>query len=105
MDQFPCGAESWNPGLVHGDGRCRGAGDAHSARCLVRDVENRRGARPGGASRRPTCAVRVALYVKLKPDGELAQRARRAAIVVWPAQLALTLSSLVATWFVRPSIK
>jgi cytochrome bd ubiquinol oxidase subunit II len=52
-----------------------------------------------------TLTVHGALYVTLKTDGELGQRARRAAIVVWPAQLALTLSSLVATWFVRPSIK
>jgi cytochrome d ubiquinol oxidase subunit II len=52
-----------------------------------------------------TLTVHGALYVTLKTDGELGQRARRAAIVVWPVQLALTLISLVATWFVRPSIK
>jgi cytochrome bd ubiquinol oxidase subunit II len=52
-----------------------------------------------------TLTVHGALYVTLKTDGELGQRARRAALVVWPVQLALTLISLVATWFVRPSIK
>ena len=46
-----------------------------------------------------------ALYLALKTDGELGKRARNTARVVWPAQLALTLISLIATWFVRPSIK
>jgi cytochrome bd ubiquinol oxidase subunit II len=46
-----------------------------------------------------------ALYVTLKTDGELGSRARRVATFVWPLQLGLTLISLVATWFVRPSIK
>ena len=52
-----------------------------------------------------TLTAHGALYVALKTDGELGQRARRTAMVVWPAQLALTLISLIATWFVRPSIK
>lgn len=52
-----------------------------------------------------TLTAHGALYVTLKTDGELGQRARRAAIAVWPLQLALTLISLVVTWFVRPSIK
>ncbi len=52
-----------------------------------------------------TLTAHGALYVTLKTDGELGQRARRATIVVWPLQLVLTLISLVATWFVRPSIK
>jgi cytochrome bd ubiquinol oxidase subunit II len=52
-----------------------------------------------------TLTAHGALYVTLKTDGELAGRARGLAIGVWPVQLALTLMSLVATWFVRPSIK
>src|SRR5215468_3959472 len=52
-----------------------------------------------------TLAAHGALYVTLKTDGEVNLRSRRAAIAVWPLQLALTLVSLVATWFVRPSIK
>jgi cytochrome d ubiquinol oxidase subunit II len=52
-----------------------------------------------------TLAAHGALYVTLKTDGEVNQRSRRVASAVWPFQLALTLVSLVATWFVRPSIK
>ena len=52
-----------------------------------------------------TLTAHGALYVRLKTDGELGDRARSVATTVWPVQLALTLLSLVATWFVRPSIK
>ena len=52
-----------------------------------------------------TLTAHGALYVTLKTDGELGSRARNIALAVWPAQLLLTLVSLVATWFVRPSIK
>ena len=52
-----------------------------------------------------TLTAHGALYVTLKTDGDLGQRARRLTIAVWPVQLALTLISLLATWFVRPSIK
>src|SRR5215510_7799494 len=52
-----------------------------------------------------TLAAHGALYVTLKTDGEVNQRSRRVATAVWPLKLALTLVSLVATWFVRPSIK
>jgi len=52
-----------------------------------------------------TLTAHGALYVTLKTDGEVSQRARRIATAVWPLQMALTLISLVATWFVRPSIK
>ena len=52
-----------------------------------------------------TLTAHGALYVILKTDGDLGQRARRLTIAVWPVQLALTLISLLATWFVRPSIK
>ena len=43
-------------------------------------------------------------YVALKTDGELNQRARRTASVLWPAQLALTLLSLIATLSIRPEL-
>jgi cytochrome d ubiquinol oxidase subunit II len=52
-----------------------------------------------------TLAAHGALYVTLKTDGEVNQRSRRMATAICPLQLALTLVSLVATWFVRPSIK
>ncbi len=52
-----------------------------------------------------TLTAHGALYVTLKTDGEVSQRARRIATAVWPLQMALTLISLVATWFVRPAIK
>jgi cytochrome d ubiquinol oxidase subunit II len=52
-----------------------------------------------------TITAHGALYVTLKTDGDVGQRARRVATAVWPLQMALTLISLVATWFVRPSIK
>jgi cytochrome bd ubiquinol oxidase subunit II len=52
-----------------------------------------------------TLTAHGALYVALKTDGDLSARSRRVAIGVWPLQLALTVLSLAATWFVRPSIK
>src|SRR6266436_5656907 len=52
-----------------------------------------------------TLTAHGALYVTLKTDGDVGQRARGVASAVWPVQLALTLLSLAATWFVRPSIK
>ena len=52
-----------------------------------------------------TLTVPGALYVSLKTDGEHGQRAGKTALIVWPAQMALTLISLIATWFVKPSIK
>jgi len=52
-----------------------------------------------------TLTAHGALYVTLKTDGQLGGRARVLALAVWPVQLLLTLVSLVATWFVRPSIK
>jgi cytochrome bd ubiquinol oxidase subunit II len=52
-----------------------------------------------------TLTAHGALYVTLKTDGELGARARQIATTLWPVQLALTLISLSATWFVRPSIK
>ena len=52
-----------------------------------------------------TLTAHGALYVTLKTDGELGRRAKSLALSVWPIQLILTLVSLIATWFVRPSIK
>lgn len=52
-----------------------------------------------------TLTTHGALYVTLKTDGELGRRTRGLVIAVWPVQIALTLVSLAATWFVRPSIK
>src|SRR5215468_3885996 len=52
-----------------------------------------------------TLTAHGALYVRVKTDGELADRCRSLALGIWPAQLVLTLVSLAATWFVRPSIK
>jgi cytochrome d ubiquinol oxidase subunit II len=52
-----------------------------------------------------TLTAHGALYVTLKTGGDLNQRARRTAQTVWPIQVLLTLLSLVATWFVRPTIK
>jgi cytochrome d ubiquinol oxidase subunit II len=52
-----------------------------------------------------TLTAHGALYLVLKTEGQLAERARRVAAVVWPVQLCLTLLSLALTWFVRPEIK
>jgi len=45
-----------------------------------------------------------ALYVAIKTEGELSARARSVAILVWPILFFLTIVSLVATYFVRPTI-
>jgi cytochrome bd ubiquinol oxidase subunit II len=52
-----------------------------------------------------TLTAHGSLYVVLKTEGNVQQRAREVAMNVWPVQLLLTLISLMATWFVRPSIK
>jgi cytochrome bd ubiquinol oxidase subunit II len=52
-----------------------------------------------------TLTAHGALYITLKNDGELNARAHKIAVAIWPVQLAVTLLSLAATWFVRPSIK
>ena len=52
-----------------------------------------------------TLTVHGALYVTLKTDGEVALRTRHLSLAMWPLQLVLTMLSLLATWFVRPSIK
>jgi cytochrome bd ubiquinol oxidase subunit II len=52
-----------------------------------------------------TLTAHGALYVRVKTDGALADRCRSVTLSVWPVQFLLTLVSLAATWFVRPSIK
>ena len=43
-------------------------------------------------------------YAALKTGGELNLRAKRAATVLWPALVALTIASLAATLYIRPSL-
>jgi cytochrome d ubiquinol oxidase subunit II len=43
-------------------------------------------------------------YVALKTEADINRRAHRIASVLWPAQLALTLLSLVATLWIRPEL-
>src|SRR5246500_2843230 len=52
-----------------------------------------------------TLTAHGALDVTLKTHGEVGGRAKSLALSVWPIQLILTLVSLIATWFVHPSIK
>jgi cytochrome bd ubiquinol oxidase subunit II len=47
-------------------------------------------------------ALHGALYVTTKTEGELNVRAKKAASVLWPAVLLLTLVSLIATIWIRP---
>jgi cytochrome d ubiquinol oxidase subunit II len=49
-----------------------------------------------------TLTAHGALYVALKSEGELNQRARKIALALWPVQLLLTAASLAATCYVRP---
>jgi cytochrome d ubiquinol oxidase subunit II len=49
-------------------------------------------------------ALHGALYVALKTTGTVNTRSRRAAIVSWPAVVALTLVSLIATLYLRPEL-
>ena len=51
-----------------------------------------------------TLTVHGALYVAIKTEGELAKRARRVAVVLWPAQFVLTWLSLIATYWIRPEV-
>ena len=51
-----------------------------------------------------TLTAHGALYVAIKTEGDLNLRARRVALLAWPIQLALTLLSLLATYFVRPQV-
>ncbi|HVO79213.1 MAG TPA: cytochrome d ubiquinol oxidase subunit II [Terriglobales bacterium] len=49
-----------------------------------------------------TLTAHGALYVAIKTEGELSQRARRFALTAWPLQLLLTLVSLLATYSIQP---
>jgi cytochrome d ubiquinol oxidase subunit II len=49
-------------------------------------------------------SVHGALYVALKTDGDVHARSHRAASFAWPALVALTIASLVATIDVRPDV-
>lgn len=48
--------------------------------------------------------VHGALYVAIKTEGSLSERARSIAIMMWPVLFFLTIVSLVATYFVRPTV-
>lgn len=48
--------------------------------------------------------VHGAYYVALKTDGELNTRSRNVAKWLWPLQIALTIISLLATLYIRPSL-
>jgi cytochrome d ubiquinol oxidase subunit II len=45
-----------------------------------------------------------ALYIAAKTEGELCRRARSVAVMIWPVQFFLTCMSLIATYFVRPTV-
>lgn len=51
-----------------------------------------------------TLTLHGALYVAIKTDGLLSERARRIAVRVWPILLLLTIASLLATYVIRPSV-
>jgi cytochrome d ubiquinol oxidase subunit II len=51
-----------------------------------------------------TLTAHGALYVALKTEGDLNQRAWTVALRAWPLQLILTIVGLVATWYVRPGV-
>jgi len=51
-----------------------------------------------------TLTAHGSLYVAVKTEGNLQRRARSAARFAWPLQLVLTLLSLAATIYVRPTV-
>lgn len=51
-----------------------------------------------------TLAAHGSYYVALKTEEDLSRRARGVALLCWPLQFFLTCSSLVATYFIRPSV-
>jgi len=51
-----------------------------------------------------TLTVHGALYVAIKTEGDVSQRARAVAVMLWPVQFFLTCVSLVATYFIRPHV-
>ncbi len=51
-----------------------------------------------------TLSAHGSYYVALKTDEDLGRRARGFALLCWPMQFFLTLTALVATYFIRPGI-
>jgi cytochrome bd ubiquinol oxidase subunit II len=51
-----------------------------------------------------TLTAHGALYVAVKTEGDLSQRARRIAVMAWPLQLLLTCVSLLATYYIQPQV-
>jgi cytochrome d ubiquinol oxidase subunit II len=51
-----------------------------------------------------TLTAHGALYMVTKTDGELNFRSRKAALLMWPAQLLLTVVSLIATYSIKPQV-
>ena len=51
-----------------------------------------------------TLTVHGAFYVATKTEGDLNQRCRKTAAVLWPVQLLLTVLSLIATIEIRPEV-
>jgi len=51
-----------------------------------------------------TLTAHGALYVAVKTEGEMSQRARKVALVMWPIQLLLTFVALVATYSIKPQV-
>jgi len=51
-----------------------------------------------------TLVVHGSLYLATKTEGELNTRTRKAASLLWPVQVLLTIISLIATLYVRPGI-
>ncbi|MGD0214142.1 MAG: cytochrome d ubiquinol oxidase subunit II [Terriglobales bacterium] len=51
-----------------------------------------------------TLTAHGSYYVALKTDADLGRRARGFALLCWPVQFFLTVSALVATYFIRPDV-
>ncbi len=51
-----------------------------------------------------TLSAHGSYYIALKTDADLGRRARGFALLCWPLQFFLTVSSLVATYFIRPDV-
>src|SRR5208282_434580 len=51
-----------------------------------------------------TLTAHGALYVVTKTENELSHRARKAALLMWPIQMLLTVVSLIATYSIKPQV-
>ncbi|MBA3912584.1 MAG: cytochrome d ubiquinol oxidase subunit II [Acidobacteriales bacterium] len=51
-----------------------------------------------------TLTVHGSLYLTVKTEGDLQHRARRMALLVWPAEVVVTVLSLLATRAIRPEV-